>query len=279
MKKVGFIGLGWMGRGMCKAVTRGGFDVIVYDAFNVEAMDDLVKYGAKVKASSVKEVGKYAEIVGVCVRDGYQVEEVVAGKDGLFDNMASGSIVVVHSTVSPVLVQKLAEEGKKKGIAVIDSPMTGQKREEGELTLMVGAGQAEFNKALPYLETMAFRVLHMGDVGCGETTKLVSNCVASINMRAITEVLTLGMKAGISKVKLLEQLGNTESPGNNWAASHWAAMEEMKKIYKETRKGPAELGYKDMALFMSVSRELGLELPLSALVANIDVGTLPEDFQ
>jgi len=87
------------------------------------------------------------------------------------------------------------------------------------------------------------------------------------------------MKAGISKVKLLEQLGNTESPGNNWAASHWAAMEEMKKIYKETRKGPAELGYKDMALFMSVSRELGLELPLSALVANIDVGTLPEDFQ
>jgi len=270
--KVGFIGLGWMGRGMCKCIVRGGHDVMVYDVLE-EPMDDLVKYGAKYKSKSIKEVAEYADVVSVVVRTEPQVDEVVLE---LIKDLKAGSMIIIQSTVSPLQIRRLNDEAQKKGVSVIDAPITGQKREEGGLTVMIGASDADFQKAVLVLQQQG-RMLHMGDVGCGEITKIVSNYISTCSVFSATEGLMLGMKAGINKEKLLEQLADPESPGHTWVCSHWENIAQMKQIYRETYKGPLELMHKDMKLFNDLARDLRLELPVGSLLSNINGAKLPED--
>lgn len=272
--KVGFIGLGWMGKGMSKCIVRGGFDTIVYDVMP-EPVKELVKDGAKA-ASSVAELAKNSEVVVVIVRSEAQVEDVVAGASGLLDNLASGSTVIVMSTVSPKLVQRLGAEAQKKGISLLDAPVTGQKREEGELTIMVGGDEVVFQKYLPVLDTMGKNVLYMGELGAGEVTKIVNNAIASMNLFAASEALALGVKAGVSLEKLLQQLSPPESAGNSFMIANWAVMTQMKQIFKDTGAGPLELMSKDLPLALDLANEVGMPMPVCSLVDELGPNNMPD---
>jgi 3-hydroxyisobutyrate dehydrogenase-like beta-hydroxyacid dehydrogenase len=281
MAKVGFIGLGWMGLGMCKCLIRAGHEITIYDVMNAP-MDELVAYSANYKgtvskASSVKKVGENSEYVSVVVRDEPQYRNVLTGPDGLIQNMNKDAMIVIHGTLSPQFVREMAILGLENGVIIIDGPITGQKREEGQITVMVGSSDTDFKRIEPILKPMG-RILHTGDIGSGEVTKLVNNIMGSLNMLVTTEALMFGVKAGVPIETLLDQASNPESGGHSFAVTHWDGLVKMKKIFRETGSGPAALTYKDLAIALQSAREFGLELPLTALGANSDVGKLPEDY-
>jgi 2-hydroxy-3-oxopropionate reductase len=279
MAKVGFIGLGWMGLGMCKSMVRGGHEIMVYDVQQAP-MDELVDYSAKYtkakKASTIKDVALHAEYVSVVVRDEPQYREVLTGPDGLIQNMAKGSMIVIHGTLTPQFPREMAALGTEKGISIIDGPITGQKREEGQITVMVGAGDEDFKRVEPVLKPMG-RILHTGGVGSGEVTKITNNMMAAINMYAVTEALSFCLKAGVPVETILGQAMSPESSGHSWAVVHWDALVQMKNIYRETQGGPSDLTYKDMNIALAAAKKLGIELPFTALTVGLNVGKLPED--
>lgn len=281
MSKVGFIGLGWMGLGMFKCSARQDNELAIYDILE-KPMDEIEEYSKNypskvLKCKTIKEVAENSDYVCVCVRDEPQHRSVIAGDDGLIKNMKEGSYIIIHGTLSPQFVREMHSLGKEYNINVIDGPMTGQKREEGQITVMVGSTEEEFKVIEPIIKPMG-KIIHCGNIGAGEVTKLVNNIMASVNLLACTEALIYGVSAGVKEEVLLEQARNPLSAGNSFAVNAWSAMKQMKQIYKDTNAGPAALMYKDLSIVLDSADEMGIDLPITKLALTQDIGKLPEDY-
>jgi 3-hydroxyisobutyrate dehydrogenase-like beta-hydroxyacid dehydrogenase len=196
--KVGFIGIGLMGHGMAGNILKKGFDLTVLAHRSRERIDDLVSRGAG-EVSSARELAERCDIVVLCVTGSPQVEEVVNGPDGLAS--AGRKILICDcSTSNPASTVKLAEELSKKGIALVDAPLsrTPKDAEAGTLDVMAAGDDALYERIRPVLETFAGRIVRTGPVGSGHLMKLLNNFVSMGYAAIYSEALALGAKAGVS---------------------------------------------------------------------------------
>jgi len=268
-KKIGFIGLGNMGEHMATNIARAGFDLTVYD-IRSEPLRALEKLGAKV-ARSPQEVGERCDIIETIVVNDAQVEEVLLGKDGggVLAGARPGSIMVIHSTVHPKTCQRIAALAKDKNVGVLDAAVSGAESgaRAGTLSLMVGGDPALLEICRPVFNVIGKNIFHMGEVGMGEVAKLANNLMAIVNMQSTREGLRLARRAGIDEQKMLEVV--KASTGNSWAVQSWEAMRQTAAQYTTGPKGMAQVGYKDVSLAVAVGHDVGVSLPVAALVSQL----------
>ena len=196
MTKVGFIGLGIMGRPMAKNLLKAGYSLVVHDKFAKH--DDLIALGAKACASN-KEVAALSDVIITMLPNSPHVREAVLGKDGIVDGAKPGSILVDMSSIAPAVSQELCAAVKEKGIVMLDAPVSGgePKAIEGTLAIMVGGAEDAFETVKPILEKMGTSVVHVGDIGAGNVTKLATQIIVALNIAAVSEAFVLATKAGV----------------------------------------------------------------------------------
>ncbi|WP_419037382.1 2-hydroxy-3-oxopropionate reductase [Enterocloster bolteae] len=194
--KIGFIGLGIMGRPMAKNLVKAGYDLMVYD-LNEEAVADLVSCGARA-ADSSREASLEAEVVITMVPNSPQVREVVLGKDGMAEGASEGTVLIDMSSIDPTESRSIGMELKKYGIEMMDAPVSGgePKAIEGTLSVMVGGRRELFDRYYDMLMVMAGSVVYVGKLGAGNVAKLANQIIVAVNIAAVSEALTFAKKAG-----------------------------------------------------------------------------------
>ena len=194
--KIGFIGLGIMGRPMAKNLVKAGYDLTVYD-LNEEAVADLVSCGARA-ADSSREASLEAEVVITMVPNSPQVREVVLGKDGMAEGASEGTVLIDMSSIDPTESRSIGMELKKYGIEMMDAPVSGgePKAIEGTLSVMVGGRRELFDRYYDMLMVMAGSVVYVGKLGAGNVGKLANQIIVAVNIAAVSEALTFAKKAG-----------------------------------------------------------------------------------
>jgi len=261
--RVGFIGLGNMGKHMAINIAKAGFDLMVYD-LRPEPMRELTALGAKA-ARSADEIGAHGEIIEVVVVDDRQVEAALLGEGGALSAAKRGSIIVIHSTVHPRTVRKLAEQAAAKGVTLIDAEVSGGERGAIAKTLcyMVGGDKAAFERCRPIFATSGANIFHLGALGSGAITKLAHNLIVYVNMLAASEGMRLAEKAGVD-LKSMEQVVHAGAAQSR-VADHWSQQRKLKDSYTSGPRGLMELMHKDLRLALELGHDLGLSLPGAAL--------------
>ena len=195
--KVGFIGLGIMGKPMSRNLIKAGHELVVYDTAP-EPAAELTTAGAAAGLSA-KDVAARSDIIITMVPDGPEVEAAVLGPDGVLEGAKPGSIVVDMSSISPIVAQKVGAACKAKGVEFLDAPVSGgePKAVDGTLAIMVGGRQEVFDKVLPLFQVMGSSATLTGPVGAGNVTKLANQMMVAVNIAAMGEALVLATKAGL----------------------------------------------------------------------------------
>lgn len=201
--RVGFIGMGIMGRPMALNLLKVGFDVTVFNRTPGRA-EAVVKAGAK-EAASPREVAQASEFIITCVTGPEDVKEVVLGPNGVIEGASPGSVVIDMSTISPQATLEIAEALAAKNIHMLDAPVSGGDigAIQGTLTIMVGGDEQVFRRALPLFEAMGKTITHIGPIGSGQTTKLINQVLIAVNLLAASEALTLARKCGVDPERVL----------------------------------------------------------------------------
>jgi len=260
-RKIGFIGLGVMGKPMAMNILKAGYPLTVWNRTRSK-MDDLLAAGAS-GAESPKEVAEKSEVVITIVTDSPDVEEVILGPQGVIHGAHPGLVVIDMSTISPTVARKVAEELGKKGVKMLDAPVSGGDvgAKQGTLSIMVGGPEETFKECLPILEVMGKQITYMGPNGMGQTTKLCNQVICALNIQAVCEGLMLGAKAGLNLKKLLDVV--TAGAAGSWMLSNLGP----KMTERDFRPGfKIRHQQKDLRLVLSFAAELGLPLPGTALV-------------
>jgi len=203
--KIGLIGLGIMGKPMAKNMLKAGYDLYVND-LNKAAVEEVVAAGAK--AATNREIGETCDLVMTMLPNSPEVKEVMLGSDGVANYMKPGSTFIDMSSINPVASKEIAAELAKKGIEMLDAPVSGgePKAIDGTLSFMVGGKQEVFERFKPVLESMGASVVRCGDIGAGNTTKLANQIVVALNIAACSEAFTLAKMAGVDPRLVFEAI-------------------------------------------------------------------------
>jgi len=259
--KVGFIGIGQMGRHMSRHILNAGYSLTVND-INKAAVTPLLNQGAQ-WADNPGEVARSCDVVFSSLPTPSIVEDVVYGKNGLKSGWKPGDIFVDMSTNSPSTIRRIAADAAVMGISVLDAPVSGGTggAEKGTLAIMVGGDTAVLEKVRPVLETMGKNIFPVGGIGCGNIAKLVNNLIA-LTTNAITgEGFVLGVKAGIDAKVLWDII--RVSTGNSWS------LEQLPGTVFKANFEPGfklSLGRKDLGLALTMGEETGVPLPIGEAV-------------
>lgn len=258
VSKVGFIGLGRMGKPMASNLINAGFELAVYD-LREESAADLVAHGAKL-ARSPRAAAANAEIVEVAVVDDAQVEDVLTGEHGVFAGARPGTIVAIHSTVLPETVRRLAAIGDKNGILVIDAPVSGGETGARDKTLcyMVGGDAAVRERCRELFSTSASEIFHMGDLGSGAAAKIIVQVVTCINMLAAHEAECVAEKTGLNFTALQKVLHS--SSAQSFVVDNWLDRFKLAGDPMEIRRRRTEVFQKSLAPALALAQALGLSL-------------------
>jgi 3-hydroxyisobutyrate dehydrogenase len=207
--RLGFVGIGYMGRPIARRLLESGFQLTVYDRDRAKA-EELVEHGGNV-AQSVSELSSNCAVVLSCLPTEEAVVDIYTGRDGVFSNARHGLKVIDLSTVYPETARKLSSQGSEHGVEVLDVTMSGSTpaAENGLLTLFGGGNKECFDAAEPIFRVIAQKYFYLGPSGSGATMKLVVNTLLGIGMQAIAEAVALGEKAGLDRNRLLEVLSQT----------------------------------------------------------------------
>ena len=203
--KIGLIGLGIMGKPMAKNLLKAGYDLTVSD-LNQASVDEIVAAGAK--AATNAEIGETCDVVLTMVPNSPQVKAVMLGEDGVAAHMKPGSVFIDMSSINPVASTEIAAELAKRGIEMLDAPVSGgePKAIDGTLSFMVGGKQEVFDQYKDILGAMGASVVRCGDVGAGNTTKLANQIIVACNIQALSEALTLAKMAGVEPQLVFEAI-------------------------------------------------------------------------
>jgi len=195
--RIGFIGLGIMGKPMSKNLIKAGHKLVVYDVV-AAPVEEVVAAGAE-RGASAKDVASRADIIVTMLPDGPEVEQAILGPNGVLEGVKPGALVIDMSSISPIVAQKVGAALEAKGVDFIDAPVSGgePKAIDGTLAIMVGGKQAVFDKATPILKSMGSSVTLTGAVGAGNVTKLANQIMVACNIAAMGEALVLASKAGL----------------------------------------------------------------------------------
>jgi len=267
MGKVGFIGLGTMGSRMGRNALRAGYELVVYD-IDTKAVKALEKEGAK-SAGTPREVAEQVDTVLLSVPDSPEVFEVATGPNGIAEGAHEGLVVIDHSTVAPATSQSLEKEFKPLGVTWLDAPVSGGPNgaEAATLTIMVGGDEKVFESRRPLLEAMGKNIEYMGASGTGATTKIVNQLAAGIQIIAMSEAFTLGVKAGIDATRLFEVLRTSSS--SCWVMENLIPGVVLSNRLSEEPAPRFALRLKHKDLRIAVATASALKVPLAA-------GTLTE---
>ena len=203
--KVGFIGLGAMGKPIAINIAKAGFELTVKSR-REQSLQELRQHGARV-ARSHREVAESADFVLACLSSIEASEQVALGPDGVLAGAKNGDIYIELSTISPEVVHTIAGRAAEKGVTVLDAPVSrhsADSREQGTLTVMVGGDAKALARAMPVFKAFGDKIFHAGESGAGVTVKLVNNLLVGINMVTTMEALVLGVKGGLSVQTLKE---------------------------------------------------------------------------
>jgi 2-hydroxy-3-oxopropionate reductase len=260
-EKVGFIGLGIMGKPMARNLMEAEYELTVHNR-SPEKAEELGEEGAAV-AGSPREVAQKSDVIITMLPDSPQVEEVVAGEDGVLEGIKEGSLLVDMSTISPVVTEELAEKLKERGTSMLDAPVSGGDigAIEGTLSIMVGGDQEDFQRAKPLFEVMGKTITHVGPSGSGQVVKAANQIVVALTIEAVSEALVLGSKGGVAPETILDVLSG------GLAANK--VMEVKRQKFLEHTFDPgfrSELHHKDLGIALSAGREYGVVLPVTAIV-------------
>ena len=264
MDKIGFIGLGIMGKPMSKNLIKAGHDLLVYDVVP-DAVQEVVGAGAKAAASS-KAVAEQCSLVIVMVPNSPHVKAAVLGPGGVIEGAKPGTLVVDMSSIDPIVSREIGAELAKKKIRFLDAPVSGgePKAVDGTLSIMVGGAQPDFDEALPVLKSMGASIVLCGDLGAGNVTKLANQIIVALNIAAMSEALVLATKAGVDPERVFEAIkgGLAGSTVLN-AKAPMALDRNIKPGFR------VNLHIKDLDNAMAAGHNVGVPLPLTAQALEI----------
>jgi 2-hydroxy-3-oxopropionate reductase len=261
LERVGFVGLGIMGTAMARNLMRAGHELIVHNRTRTKA-EQLAKDGAKI-SDAPREVAEKSDIIITMVPGPPEVEEVVAGEDGMLEGAREGCLIVDMSTSSPVLARRLFRAAKDRGVGMLDAPVSGGDigAAEATLSIMVGGDEDDFWRARPLFEAMGETVVHVGGPGAGQVVKACNQIVVALVIEAVSEALVLGSKAGVEPEKVIEVLSG------GLAANKILGVKAEKLISHDFAPGgKVEYHRKDLGIALAAGREDGAALPATALV-------------
>ncbi len=260
-ERVGFIGLGIMGRGMARNILKAGFPLRVWNR-TASRMDELVVEGAG-PASSPGDLAFHSDIIITCVSDTPDVEQVLLGEGGVIHGARPGSLVIDMSTISPQATQRIAAQLAERHIHMLDAPVSGgsEGAARGTLSIMVGGDVTQFERALPVFQAMGTTITHLGPIGAGQTTKLVNQILVVGHALAMSEALLFAQAGGVDLRKALEAV-------SGGAAGSWMLSNRGPQILaRDWRPGfTIDLQQKDLRLVLQEADRLGVPLPGTALI-------------
>jgi 2-hydroxy-3-oxopropionate reductase len=261
VEKVGFVGLGIMGAAMAGNILEAEYELVVHNRTRTKA-DQLAQYGARV-ADSPREVAESSDVVITMLPGPPEVEEVVAGEDGLLEGTTEGSLIIDMSTSSPLGARQLAHTARERGVGMLDGPVSGGDigARDGTLSIMVGGEEDDFERARALFEVMGETVVHVGGIGTGQVVKACNQIVVALVIEAVAEALVLGSKAGVAPDRVVEVLSG------GLAANKVLEVKGEKLLSRDfTPGGKVEYHRKDLRITLAAGREYGVTLPVTALV-------------
>jgi len=262
MERIGFIGLGIMGRPMALNLTREGHGLTVW-ARRRESVAPLAEAGARV-AASPREVAREADIVFLIVSDTPDVEQLIFGSDGIAHGAARGSIVVDMSTISPATTRDLAGQLAQRGIEMLDAPVSGGETGavQGTLSIMVGGKPEVFERVRPFFQCMGKNIVHVGPAGAGQVAKACNQILAAVNIEGVAEALNFAIRAGADPRKVREALLG------GFAYSKALEVHGQRMLDGDFKPGfKIRLFQKDLGIVLDSAHQMGLALPAAAMVA------------
>ncbi|RPI28825.1 MAG: NAD(P)-dependent oxidoreductase [Acidobacteria bacterium] len=262
--KVGFVGLGIMGKPMAGHILRAGFPLTVYNRTRAKA-DDLGREGAVV-ADSPAEVGAKSDVTITMVSDTPDVDQVIAGPAGILEGVRPGSVVVDMSTVSPELERRLDGKLREKGCSLLDAPVSGGDvgARNATLAIMAGGDRGAFDRVLPIFQVMGKTITYCGPVGSGQLTKLCNQILVSVNLLAVSEALVFARKNGLDPLTMIQAV-------SGGAAASWQLLNLGPKIAKRDFQPGfmVDLMQKDLRLILETATANPTPLPAAALVQQL----------
>jgi 2-hydroxy-3-oxopropionate reductase len=260
-EKIGFIGLGIMGKPMARNLLKAGYDLTVYDIVG-EAVEEVVGDGAS-GASSSAEVAAATDKIITMLPDSADSERVILGPGGVLEGAKPGSLVIDMSSIAPSVSRRIAAEAEAKGVDALDAPVSGGEpgAVAGTLAIMVGGKQDLFDQNVELLKVMGSNVVRTGDAGAGQVTKLANQIIVAANIEALAEALVLAQKAGVDPENVL----NAISGGLAGSAVLQAKGPMM--LNRNFRAGfRVRLHQKDLRNVLQTAQELNIPLPVTSLV-------------
>jgi len=262
--KIGFIGLGIMGKPMSRNLLRAGYKLFVFNR-SKGAVNELVAAGAHA-AASPREVAEQAEIVITMLPNSPHVREVVLGEAGVIEGAAKGSVVIDMSSIAPLVSREIAAKLDEKGIEMLDAPVSGGelKAIDGTLSVMVGGKKEIFDKCCPVMKAMASSVVLVGSAGAGNVVKLANQVIVALNIAAMSEALVLATKAGVDPDLVYQAIRG------GLAGS--AVLDAKAPLIMDRKFNPGfriDLHIKDLNNVLETSHSIGVPLQLTASVMEI----------
>jgi 2-hydroxy-3-oxopropionate reductase len=259
MLKVGYIGLGLMGKSMAHNILKAGFPLVVHNRSRA-AVDELAAEGAT-PGFSPAEVASQVDVVFTNLPDTPDVELVVLGKDGIIEGAQEGLIFVDNSTIKPAAARAIAKKLAEKGVSSLDAPVSGGDigAKNGTLTIMVGGEREALEKVMPVFQAIGKSITHVGEAGAGQVTKACNQIMVAAQMVAMGELLVFAKKAGVDPRKVVEAI-------KGGAAQCWTLDVKPPRLFAGNRQPgfKAYMQAKDLNIVMESAREYGAPLPATA---------------
>lgn len=260
MLKIGYIGLGIMGKSIARNIMKAGFPVVVHNRSRA-AVKTLVSEGAK-EAFSPAEVAASTDVVFTNLPDSPDVETVVLGPDGILEAAHNGQICVDNSTIRPSVARLIAAKLAEKGVQALDAPVSGGDigARDATLTIMVGGSASALEKVMPVFKAMGKTITHVGDVGAGQVAKAANQIMVAAQMAAMGELLIFSQKSGVDPQKVVQAI-------KDGAAQCWALDVKPPRLFAGNRNPgfKAYMQAKDMNIILETAREYGIPLPSAAV--------------
>ncbi len=258
--KIGYIGLGIMGKPMARNIMKAGYEVVVHNRSR-QSVQELVDEGA-IAAHSPAEVASQVDVVFTNLPDSPDVELVALGNEGILEGAHKGLIYVDNSTIKPATARAVGERLAEKGVAMLDAPVSGGDigAIEGTLTVMVGGPADALELVLPVLEAMSKTITHVGGLGDGQIAKAANQIMVAAQMVAMGELLVLAQKAGADPQRVIQAI-------RGGAAGCWTLDNKPQRLFAGNR-APGFKAYmqaKDLGIVMDTAREYGIPLPSAAV--------------
>jgi 2-hydroxy-3-oxopropionate reductase len=264
--RIGFIGLGLMGKPMATNLLKAGFPVTVHNRSQA-AVETLVGRGASA-ADSPRDVASNADVVITMLPASADVEAVVLGERGIRESAKKGQLFIDMSTISPVVTQRIGAELAALGVGMIDAPVSGGEpgAVQAVLSIMAGGDANDFERALPIFEVLGKTITHMGPLGSGCYTKLANQIIVGVNLAAIGEALVFGTKAGVDPEKMVRALAG------GLAGSKCLDQKGGKILAGDFQPGgKVDTHIKDLILIHEAASSIGAPIPMAALVEQLFV--------